>query len=61
MERISRRTISAFARKVARQFKPQKIILFASYAYGNPTQDSYVDMPVIMSFKGKVLYEASDF
>jgi predicted nucleotidyltransferase len=65
MEKISQRTISSFARQVAQQFKPQKIILFGSYAYGRPTEDSDVDMLVIMPFevkgaqKGKVLYEAA--
>lgn len=59
MERISRRTISAFARKVARQFKPHKIILFGSYAYGNPTEDSDVDVLVIMPFEGKSAQKAT--
>ena len=53
MEKISRRAISAFARDVARQFKPQKIILFGSYAYGHPTEDSDVDILVIMPFQGR--------
>lgn len=34
--------------KVARQFKPQRIILFGSYAYGQPTPDSDVDLLVVM-------------
>lgn len=53
MDKVSRRTISAFARDVARQFKPQKIILFGSYAYGHPTEDSDVDILVIMPFQGR--------
>jgi uncharacterized protein len=53
MEKISRRTISSFARRVARQFKPEKIILFGSYAYGQPTEDSDVDILVIMPFEGR--------
>ncbi len=31
---------------------PLKIILFGSYAYGRPTEDSDVDLLVIMPFKG---------
>jgi len=53
MEKITQRTISSFARQVARQFNPQKIILFGSYAYGKPTEDSDVDILVVMPFKGR--------
>ena len=53
MEKITRRTISSFARSVAKQFHPQKIILFGSYAYGKPTEDSDVDILVIMPFEGR--------
>jgi predicted nucleotidyltransferase len=60
MEKISQRTISSFARRVARQFNPQKIILFGSYAYGKPTADSDVDMLVIMPFKGKGAQKATE-
>lgn len=53
MEKISKRAISSFVQKVAKQFNPQKIILFGSYAYGKPTEDSDVDILVIMPFKGR--------
>jgi predicted nucleotidyltransferase len=45
--------IDAFAREVAEKFKPQKIVLFGSYAHGNPSEDSDVDLLVIMEYKGK--------
>jgi len=45
---ITSAAIEAYAAEVARQFKPEKIILFGSYAYGNPTEDSDVDLLVIM-------------
>jgi predicted nucleotidyltransferase len=35
-------------KKIAEILKPEKIILFGSYAYGNPTPDSDVDLLVIM-------------
>jgi uncharacterized protein len=35
------------------ELKPEKIILFGSYAYGNPTPDSDVDLLVIMKTKAK--------
>lgn len=53
MSKIARPLIRKFARQVARQFNPNKIILFGSYAYGQPTEDSDVDILVIMSFKGR--------
>lgn len=31
-----------------REFKPAKIVLFGSYAYGRPTPDSDVDVLVVM-------------
>ncbi|HEY1719331.1 MAG TPA: nucleotidyltransferase domain-containing protein [Verrucomicrobiae bacterium] len=49
---ILRRQIQDFAEKVAREFRPQKIILFGSHAYGRPGEDSDVDLLVIMPFRG---------
>ena len=46
---IDRRQIRKFSEAVARKFRPEKIILFSSYAYGTPTEDSDVDLLVIMS------------
>lgn len=60
MERITKRTIELFAKEIARQFNPHKIILFGSYAYGNPTKDSDVDMLVIMPHQGKGAKKASE-
>lgn len=42
------RVIRQFARRVAERFRPDKIILFGSYAYGTPHADSDVDILVIM-------------
>jgi predicted nucleotidyltransferase len=53
MSTISKPAIHKFARQIARQFSPQKIILFGSYAYGKPTEDSDVDILVVMSFRGR--------
>jgi predicted nucleotidyltransferase len=40
--------IRAFCNRVVREFHPEKIILFGSYAYGKPTADSDVDLLVIL-------------
>ena len=45
---VDRAAIKSFCRAVAKQFRPQAIILFGSYAYGHPTPDSDVDLLVIM-------------
>lgn len=42
--------IKAYTDEIARRFKPHKIILFGSYAYGQPNADSDVDLLVIMPF-----------
>jgi len=34
--------------KIKTQFNPQKIILFGSYAWGKPTDDSDIDLFLIM-------------
>ena len=45
---IPMRVIRRFARQVAEQFQPEKIILFGSYAYGTPRENSDVDILVVM-------------
>jgi predicted nucleotidyltransferase len=44
-------TLPKAVRRIARKLRPQKIILFGSYAYGNPTPDSDVDLLVVMQTK----------
>ena len=48
---ISRKAIQQYCDAVAAAFKPRKIILFGSYAYGKPTEDSDVDVMVVMPKK----------
>jgi predicted nucleotidyltransferase len=40
--------IDVWCRKVVREFRPQRIILFGSFANGIPTDDSDVDVLVVM-------------
>ena len=40
--------IRRFARRIVERFHPAKIILFGSYAYGTPHNESDVDILVIM-------------
>src|SRR5258708_25708017 len=48
---ISRHKIRRYCEAIDREFKPEKIILFGSYAYGSPTEGSDVDVMVIMPRK----------
>jgi len=41
-------TLPKAVRRIARELHPEKIILFGSYAYGNPNPDSDVDLLVVM-------------
>src|SRR5262249_4311512 len=46
--------IRRFARQIAERFHPEKIILFGSYAYGTPHEESDVDLLVIMPARDMV-------
>ena len=46
--RIPMRAIHGVVKQIAAKFKPEKIILFGSYAYGQPKPESDVDLLVIM-------------
>lgn len=46
--RVSKRQIQWVVDRLVEALRPEKIILFGSYAYGKPTRDSDVDMLVIM-------------
>ena len=44
--------IDKMVRRIVKKFKPEKIILFGSYARGTPTTDSDVDLLIIMPVSG---------
>jgi predicted nucleotidyltransferase len=46
--------IRRFVRKIAERFHPDKIILFGSYAYGQPHAESDVDLLVIMATRNAI-------
>src|SRR5262245_54516461 len=55
---ISKRTIKKVAEEIVDSFRPRKVILFGSYAYGRPTEDSDVDLLVIMETEERNLPQA---
>ncbi|MCS6939853.1 MAG: nucleotidyltransferase domain-containing protein [Roseiflexaceae bacterium] len=54
------KTIEAISDRIAQEFEPELIILFGSYAYGNPQEDSDVDLLVVMRHDGNNVYKAID-
>lgn len=44
----TREMIEEVVRQIVARFRPQKVILFGSYAYGAPTPDSDVDLLVVL-------------
>ena len=51
---IGMEEIQTFARRIAEEFHPERIILFGSYAYGTPGPDSDMDLLVVLPFEGKL-------
>ena len=50
--------IQKLCEQIARDFHPERIILFGSHAYGTPTPDSDVDLLVVMPFEGRHTQQA---
>lgn len=46
--------IKEITEKIVKEFKPEKIILFGSYAWGKPGPDSDVDLLIIKDTKKKL-------
>ena len=57
---VSPRTIRILSKRIALRFKPKRIVLFGSYAYGKPTEDSDVDLLVVMPFEGDGYEKAAE-
>ncbi|MEW5768083.1 MAG: nucleotidyltransferase domain-containing protein [bacterium] len=46
-DKKAQQLISGMVEKIAASYKPLKIILFGSYSYGKPDQDSDIDLFII--------------
>lgn len=53
IDKITMKSIREYSAGVAREFRPERIILFGSHADGSSNRDSDVDLMVIMQFEGK--------
>lgn len=52
---VEQKKIVELSERIAKEFDPERIILFGSYAYGQPAPDSDVDLLVILPFEGRNL------
>jgi predicted nucleotidyltransferase len=50
--------IQTLAAQIGRLFRPEQVLLFGSYAYGQPTPDSDVDLLVIMKTRLRPVEQA---
>lgn len=48
-----RKIIEEIVEKIKRTYNPEKIILFGSYAYGNPNKESDIDLLIIKDTDGR--------
>ena len=47
MRYYPKRIISSLVEKIRREYQPEKIILYGSFAYGRPNRDSDIDLLII--------------
>lgn len=50
--RSKRNYIKRLCRQIGDAFLPERIILFGSQAYGKPTEDSDIDLLIVMPYEG---------
>lgn len=55
---ITMEQIHEMSNRIVDAFQPNQIILFGSYAYGQPTETSDVDVLVIMPLQGRGVWKA---
>ena len=52
---VTMEQIRASSNRIAREFKPHRIVLFGSHADGHATADSDVDLLVVLSHEGRAV------
>ena len=51
--------ISKTIKQIIEKFHPEKIIMFGSYTYGKPGQNSDLDLLIVMNYKGSSKKQAA--
>lgn len=54
---ITQKQIEEIVGRIARNLKPEKIILFGSYAYGTPSEESDMDLLVVVKSSNQPRYK----
>ena len=55
---VSLSQIRDLGQRIGREFHPERVILFGSYAEGTATEDSDVDILVVLPFEGRPLHKS---
>ena len=59
MQQVTTELLGQITQKLAAALNPEQIILFGSYAYGEPNEDSDIDLMVIVSHSDEPRYRRS--
>ena len=52
--------IEELGQRIGREFPADRVVLFGSYARGLPTDDSDVDLLIILPFEGKSVIQSAE-
>jgi len=55
---VDKKIIQDLADRIVQAFRPERIILFGSWAYGTPDESSDIDLLIVMPFEGKGTHKA---
>ncbi len=55
---VSMKEIREVGQQIGRQFRPDRVLLFGSYADGSATDDSDVDLLVVLPFDGRPFHKS---
>lgn len=55
---VDKKTIQDLADRIVQVFRPERIILFGSWAYGTPDASSDIDLLIVMPFEGQGAHKA---
>jgi uncharacterized protein len=52
--------VAEIVEKIKKEYQPEKIILFGSYAYGTPTKDSDLDLFIVKNTEKERIYRFAE-
>ncbi|HUU91928.1 MAG TPA: nucleotidyltransferase domain-containing protein [Phycisphaerae bacterium] len=55
---VRMKEIEEVGRRIGREFRPDRVLLFGSYADGTATDDSDVDLLVVLPFEGRPFHKS---